>query len=208
MSGIGKAVGGIARGIGGFAKKALPIAAPVVGGMIGGPMGAQVGGKLGQAVGGQPMAQPMPQYPGIGGPVGYPGMGGGKGGTFAGSGIGGILGHNLSQADARKELQRNLSIHRGDWGDRLRMGGDEHLRMWDAMLPRRGQEFDQNLGFQQRMFDQWLPQQDRAAAQARGHRGADFWQSLGHKRVLDRDAWGNWDEGIGRIGGISRALGL
>ena len=190
MSGIARGIGKVFKGV---TKVVRPLA-PVIGTAIGGPIGGAIGGALAGS-GGQPQ---QPGYPGTPGtfPGMYPGMYQQPGG-FANTGIGGLIGHNLSQADKRAELQRLLGIQTTDWGNRLKMGGDEHLRMWDAMLPRRGQEFDQNLGFQQRMFDQWLPQQDRV-----------FTQRRGHSQQLDEDAWGNWDRGLGKNGSLSQALGL
>ena len=188
-----KAFKGIGKVFKGVTKVVRPLA-PVIGGVLGGPLGASVGGIL-AGTGGQ-QVQGMPQQ---GYPMAYPGaypMYQQPGG-FANTGIGGLIGHNLSADDRRKEFERLLGIQRGDWSDRLRTTGDEHLRMWDAMLPRRGQEFDQNLGFQQRMFDQWLPQQGRV-----------FDQRFAQQGQMDDRSWQNWDRGLQRMGGLSSALGL
>ena len=212
----------VVKGVGKVVKKVVPIAAPAIGTAIGGPAGGKAGQAIGSAVGGgggggkagggggPTMGGMMPSY-------GNP-YGGGKGG-FAGSGIGGLLGHNLSQADKRKEYERYMNLNTGDWKDRITFQGDEGLRMWDQMLPRRGQEFDQNLGFQGRMFDQWLPQQGRLRQHEREQGSADFWQDMAHdkamrnrdlkyNRLQDEASWGNWDTGIGKLGGLSGALGL
>ena len=192
MSGIAKGIGKVFKGV---TKVVRPLA-PVIGGIVGGPAGAAIGSAIG-GIGGQPGAVPGPHagggYPGY--PMQYPVYQ--NPGGFAGTGIGGLIGHNLSADDKRKEFERLLGIQRGDWSDRLRTTGDEHLRMWDAMLPRRGQEFDQNLGFQQRMFDQWLPQQGRV-----------FDQRFAQQGQMDDRSWGNWDKGLARMGGLSSALGL
>ena len=213
------------KGVGKVIKKVAPIAAPIVGTAIGGPMGGRIGGLIGGKAGGSgspirvpgPHGTPVfPQPAGKGG--GFPGLGGGMGG-FANSGIGGILGHNLGQADARREFARYQGMKTDDWKDRMRFHGDESMRQWDAMLPRRAREFDQNLGFQNRMFGQWLPQRNQVfwqdwehtnqrRDQDRVHRNKDFWQDMEFSRHQDDQSWGNWDKGIGKLGDMSRALGL
>ena len=212
---------GAVKGIGKVFKGVTRVAAPFmgpIGTMIGGPAGGMLGNALGGAMGGGKGGGAQ-MTPGFNPYAQSPYGGGGKGGTFAGSGLGGLIGHNLKQDDRRKEYERLKGIDTADWKSRLGFQGDEHLRMWDALLPRRGQEFDQNLGFQGRMFDQWLPQQGRLRQHEREQGSADFWQNMAHdkamrnrdlkyNRLQDDQAWGNWDKGIGKMGGLSSALGL
>lgn len=168
-------------------------------------IGALSGGKGG-----------MPRLP-TGGKGGTPGML--YPNTFGSTGLIGLIGHNLSQDDRRREAERYLGMSTADWKDRqafstedwlnrLTGGNDESLRMWDAMLPRRAQEFDQNLGFQQRMFDQSMPQRDQQFWQEMGWDKAMRNRNLKYQRLADERSWGNWDTGLEKIGGLTGALGL
>jgi len=201
MSGVGKAIGGMV-------KTVAPIAAPIIGSAVGGPMGGMIGGQIGSAIGGQeggggkggapqggvgmPQGGLMtpPYFPSggmapapapFGGYTPYP-SGPFAGGTFGG--IGGILGHNLSQADARAELARHLAAMREDYQGRGDIDFDAY---------RRRSEYDADLG--QRMFDIGFGNEARVWDRDWARRG-----------LMDDRSFGNWDRGIGRLGDVQRTI--